>query len=331
MRWFAVRSQPSGRLAFVLAVVACLTRGLVAQAAPAFEVPAWAFPMTPAGPAPRRDPAALHSVPGSTMRYTLPQLTNLFQAPDWFPDSHPAMPGVVSQGRRPAVMACGFCHLPDGRGRPENASLAGLPAAYIVAQVHAMQGRERQTAAPLPYAPAANMTIVADGVSDDELAEAAAYFAALPLARRSRVVELEEIPRGVAGVGLYFPGEGTEPLGQRLIEMAEDRHRHELRDPTLGYVTYVPPGSVARGAAVARGGAASAMSACTTCHGPTLRGLAPAPPLAGRSPSALLRQLLAFRTGARASAAAAPMRMVTAELSLADMIAVAAYAGSLEP
>ena len=40
MRWFAVRSQPSGRLAFVLAVVACLTRGLVAQAAPAFEVPA---------------------------------------------------------------------------------------------------------------------------------------------------------------------------------------------------------------------------------------------------------------------------------------------------
>lgn len=319
-----------------LVVAACLARGVAAQAAPgavaaAFEVPAWAFPMVPAAPPSRREQATPHTVPGSAMQYTLAQLLNFFQAPDWFPDSHPPMPRVVSEGRRPAVMACGFCHLPDGRGRPENAALAGLPAAYIIAQVHQMQGRERQSAAPMPYSPGANMTIVADGVRDDELAEAAAYFSALPLARRSRVVELAEIPRAVAGVGLYFPGEGTEPLGERLIEMAADRHRHELRDPTLGYVTYVPPGSVARGAAVARGGAASAMSACTTCHGPALQGMAPAPPLAGRSPSALLRQLLAFRAGTRASAAAAPMRMVTAELTLADMIAVAAYAGSLEP
>lgn len=312
-------------------VAASLSRALVAQAAPAFEVPAWAFPMVPAAPQPRRDLTALHTVPGSTMRYALPRLVDMFQPPDWFPDSHPPMPAVVSQGRRPALMACGFCHLPDGRGRPENASLSGLPAAYIIAQVREMQRRERQTAAPLPYLPATFMTTVADAVSDAELAEAAAYFAAMPLARRVRVVEAEAIPSPIAGIGLYRPGPGSEPLGQRLIEMADDRERHELRDPTVGYVTYVPPGSVARGAAVARAGAASALSACTTCHGPALRGMAPAPPLAGRSPSALLRQLLAFRTGARASAAAAPMRMVTAELTLADMIAVAAYAGSLEP
>ena len=31
--------------------------------------------------------------------------------------------------------ACGFCHRADGLGEPESASLAGLPAEYIVRQV----------------------------------------------------------------------------------------------------------------------------------------------------------------------------------------------------
>ena len=42
------------------------------------------------------------------------------------------MPDIVTHGRRPDVRACGYCHLPNAQGRPENASLAGLPAAYIV-------------------------------------------------------------------------------------------------------------------------------------------------------------------------------------------------------
>ena len=42
-----------------------------------------------------------------------------------------------------------------------------------------------------------------------------------------------------------------------------------------------------------------------------------------------MRQLVAFQSGDRAGAAAAPMLPVAAKLSLADMIAVAAYAGSL--
>jgi len=55
------------------------------------------------------------------------------------------------------------------------------------------------------------------------------------------------------------------------------------------------------------------------------------PPLAGRLPSYLLRQLIAFRTGARASPAGASMRDVVATLGIGDMIAAAAYAGSREP
>jgi cytochrome c553 len=44
-----------------------------------------------------------------------------------------------------------------------------------------------------------------------------------------------------------------------------------------------------------------------------------------------MRQLYDFNHGARAGTAAAPMRAVAEQLSLADMIAAAAYIGSLEP
>jgi hypothetical protein len=51
---------------------------------------------------------------------------------DWFPQSHEPLPAVVAEPRGPGQAACGYCHLPDGTGRPENAKLAGLPQAYII-------------------------------------------------------------------------------------------------------------------------------------------------------------------------------------------------------
>jgi hypothetical protein len=41
----------------------------------------------------------------------------------------------VRSDRKPEVYACGFCHRVDGLVGPENASLAGLPEAYIVQQM----------------------------------------------------------------------------------------------------------------------------------------------------------------------------------------------------
>jgi hypothetical protein len=41
--------------------------------------------------------------------------------------------------------------------------------------------------------------------------------------------------------------------------------------------------------------------------------------------------MLAFKTGARTAPGGAPMQPVVAYLGLDDMIAAAAYAGSLEP
>ena len=54
------------------------------------------------------------------------------------------MPKVVAHGTKPAVLACGYCHLPNGQGRPENASLAGLPEAYIIKQMADFKSGQRK-------------------------------------------------------------------------------------------------------------------------------------------------------------------------------------------
>jgi cytochrome c553 len=267
------------------------------------------------------------------MHYSEAYLRDWFQVADWHPESHPAMPAAVARGRRPAVFACAYCHLANGAGRPENATLAGLPAKYIEQQVADMRSGARSTPWHTPNKPQDMMRRVADSASVAEVREAARYFAKLPFRRPGRVVEAERIPRVKPGRGVYFlvPGGGDEPLDGRLVEVAGDQERHELHDPNVEYVAYVPPGSIARGKTLATQGIPGVMQSCTTCHGPRLRGVAPAPPIAGRSPSYLLRQLLGFATGARATPAGEPMRAVAAALTLEDMIAAVAYAGSLAP
>ena len=81
--------------------------------------------MAAAVPGPKDDGTVLH-VPNSTVGMTLTQARNAADVPDWHPDEHPAMPDVVRKGRiAEGVRACGYCHYPNGLGRPENASIAG--------------------------------------------------------------------------------------------------------------------------------------------------------------------------------------------------------------
>ena len=175
---------------------------------------------------------------------------------------------------------------------------------------------------------------IADSATATEVKDAARYFSRVAPRRRARVIEAERIPRIRPGTGLYFLATdgGDEPLGERLIEVATDAERHELHDARVEYMTYVPPGSIARGQELAKRGVPGAKnSACTSCHGSKLRGAGPAPPIAGRSPSYLLRQLIGFAAGSRSTKEAAPMRQVAGALTVKDMIAAAAYAGSLSP
>lgn len=306
----------------------------VAASAPPEPFPAWAFPPLgrDAAAGPPEAKAPLH-VPGSTRAFTQAQTQDLYAAPDWFPDRHPPAPAIVLVGRRGSMRPCGYCHLPDGSGRPENATLAGLPAAYIRDQIAAFRSGARKGADP-SWSPIHQMADVAAEATEAEVAATADYFASIPYRGHVRVAESARIP-GVLGKAFILravPGLG-EPLGLRIVEGPSTFERFELRDPTLVYTAYVPPGSLTRGAILARTGADGLTTPCRTCHGAGLRGAAAAvgPPLAGRSPSYLFRQLYAFQSGGRAGPQAAAMRQVTAKLSQADMIALAAYAASLPP
>jgi cytochrome c553 len=271
-------------------------------------------------------------VPRSTRVFTAAEAKDPYAPPDWFPERHPPAPAIVMTGRREKTLPpCGYCHLPDGSGRPENAALAGLPAAYIRDQIEAFRSGARKSPDP---AWGRRMTAIAVQVTDAEVAAVADYFASIRYRGHVHVVETPRVS-GVAAEGLMLravPGPG-EPLGMRIVEGPSSLERFEKRDPTLVYTAYVPPGSLARGAALAHSGVAGLATPCVTCHGAGLRGGAGAvgPPLAGRSPSFLFRQLFAFQTGARADDAAGPMRQITAGLGQGDMIALAAYAASLRP
>ena len=96
----------------------------------------WAYPMNRPGPqAPPIDDGVPHRMAGSDRSYTVSQIRSLYGVPDWFPAEHPPMPAIVGEGRKPSAFACGYCHLPNGLGRPENAGLAGQPVAYLQQQM----------------------------------------------------------------------------------------------------------------------------------------------------------------------------------------------------
>ena len=68
-----------------------------------------------------------------------------------------------------------------------------------------------------------------------------------------------------------------------------------------------------------------------TCHGPELKGLGVAPPIAGRSPSYLVRQLYDLQSGVRNGTMAVLMKPTVVNLTPADMIDLAACVSSRAP
>jgi cytochrome c553 len=316
------------RLALILAVAAAAGAGNLAAAV---DPPAWAYPVNPPGFKPRADDGQPRRVPGSTAGYTVTQLRDLFAAPVWHPEDHPPLPPIVAHGRKPAVFACGVCHRADGPGGPENANVAGLPAAYIVQQMLDYRSGARSTTLP-DRAPQKNMIALSKAITDEEIHEAAAYFAARPVRHTVRVVETAEVPKtAVAGWFLTDTQSGEkEPIGSRIIEVPENLEQFENRDTHSRFIAYVPRGSVARGKALAEG-VPGRTDRCAICHGADLKGLAAIPPIVGRSPSYAVRQFIDFQTGARNGAAAALMKPVVAHLELDDMVALAAYLASQAP
>src|SRR5258705_5677073 len=108
--------------------------------------PMWAYPTNPPDFKLPADDGSIRHVPDSKAGYTLSQVRDLFLAPDWHPESHPAMPPVVAHGVKPEVFACGYCHRAEGTGGPQNFSPPRLPTAYIPRQKEDYQSRARSTA-----------------------------------------------------------------------------------------------------------------------------------------------------------------------------------------
>ena len=295
------------------------------------SLPVWAYPVNPPGTKPVADDGALMHVPNSTAAYTLTQIRDLFSPPDWHPDNHPSMPDVVGRGIKPGQFACGYCHLPNGLGRPENSSLAGLPAAYIVRQVAEFRSGARKSSEPASL-PVNLMLAVAKLVSEEDARIAAEYFASLKPAPWIRIVETDTVPKTrVGGWMLIADGSGgTESIGQRIIEMPENLERTELRDSASGFIAYVPVGSLRKGEILITNGAGRT-TPCAICHGVGLKGLGPVPALAGRSPSYIMRQLYDIRHGTRNGQWVELMKPVVAGLNQEDMVAIAAYTASLAP
>lgn len=242
------------------------------------------------------------------------------------------MPQVVSHGRQPEVRACGYCHLPTGNGRPENARLAGLPVTYFVDQMKALRDGSRKSSVE-GRAPTINMTKTAMAIQDEEIFAAAKYFASLPQQSFVRVVETSMIPKSkIAGWLFKFDREGgEEPLGQRILEGPEDFDQFELRDPATKYIAYAPQGSIALGKKLAETWGDGKELECSSCHGPGFKGKENVPSIAGRSPSSVMRQLYDFKSGARRGAKSSEMDKVVKYMTNSDMLALSAYLGSLNP
>jgi len=304
----------------------------------------------PAAPIPPAEATRKRRVEGSSLTFT--RLDIRGNVVDWFPDDHPnPMPGIIKVG--PTALGstgrpCGTCHLSDGSGRPENSSPAGLPAKYILRQLDDFRSGRRHSVEP-GKGNSNTMVMLAKAMTDEEMKQAADYFSAVTWRPHVTVVETDRVPANRIQGELFIPlvnnvteHKLTEPIGNRIIEVPTDVEVNQvLRNSRGTWIAYVPVGAIARGRNLVMTGGSSIVNnqivlgratACTTCHGQDLRGMAPdIPPLAGRSPSYLAREIFDIQQGMRAGLYPVMplMKKAVEKLTAEDIIDITAYLASL--
>jgi cytochrome c553 len=293
-----------------------------------------AAPAAPGAPAAAPD-ATQHKLAGSDRSFTVAQIRDQYGPADWFPGDHPAMPDIVAHGKRDQqVAACSLCHYPNGKGRPENAGVSGLPYSYFVQTMMDFKNDLRKSA-DSRKGNTNRMIAFAKAMSDDEIKAAAMYFSSMKWTPWIRVVETDTVPKTRIAGGMFLVLEGAEagkePIGQRIIEAPEKTEETEtLRNSHSGFVAYVPPGSIKKGEALVTNGGGKT-TRCSVCHGENLEGLGPVPGIGGRSPSYLVRQLHDMQLGTRKGTWTDLMKPVVEKLTAEDMLNIAAYTASKAP
>ena len=290
-------------------------------------LPSWAYNIPDKVQPPTTQTTGPIHVPGSAKVYSPAEVANSSNPPDWFPDEHGPAPRVVKDETGATKNACGTCHLMSGQGHPESADIAGLPPEYIVRQLEYFKSGARKDDNRM--GPIAKIT------SDEDVREAAEYFAASKPIPWVQVIETANPPKTYVAAGarhrLLVPDGGTEPIGHRIIEIPKDPIRTEERDPHSPFIAYVPPGSIARGEALVKTGGSGKTVECASCHGNDLKGLGEVPRIAGLQPVYIARQLIGIQNGSSAGPYVGAMKQVVPNLSEDDIIAISAYLGSLPP
>ena len=205
-------------------------------------------------------------------------------------------------------------------------NISGLPVAYFMQTMADFKSEARKGLR------APTMIALAKELSDDENKALAEYYAAQKATPWIKVIESTTAPKTFIGgnnTRRLWPLGGEEPVGERVIEYAIDFPTMRAAN-SQGFVAYVPPGSVAEGQALVTTGGGKAI-ACGTCHGGTLTGLGNVPPIAGRSPVYLARQLYMYKNGDRGGPNAEIMKGIVANLQDHDIVAIVAYLASRPP
>ena len=287
-------------------------------------LPEWAYNIPDKVQPPEPKVPSVVRVAGSSKELEASAIAGNANPPDWFPDEHPAPPRSV---KGPMPNACGSCHLMSGQGHPESADIAGMPAEYIIRQMSYFKSGARKEEA--------RMGPIARAVSDEDVRQAAEYFAAVKPNPFVKVIETATPPKTYVSADArhrrIMPEGGTEPIGRRIIQIPEDPMQVTVRNPHSGFIAYVPPGSIKKGEGLVKTGGGGKTIQCAICHGDALTGLGEVPRLAGLQPVYLARQLIQMQNGTSAGTNAALMKKVVAKLTEDDIIAISAYLGSLPP
>jgi cytochrome c553 len=310
----------------IVTITLCATSAFAQNPAPTTipnGLPEWAFNIPDKVQPPEPKVPAVVRVAGSGKEYEATAIAGNANPPDWFPDEHPAAPRSV---KGPMPNACGSCHLMSGQGHPESADIAGMPAEYIMRQMQYFKSGARKEDA--------RMGPIARAVADEDVRQAAEYFAAVKPMPFVKVIESANPPKTYVSADArhrrIVPDGGTEPIGRRIIQIPVDPMQVTIRNPHSGFIAYVPPGSIKKGEALAKGGNGKTIQ-CDICHGEQLSGLGEVPRLAGLQPVYVARQLIQMQNGTSAGTNAALMKRVVAKLTEDDIISLAAYVGSLPP
>ena len=287
-------------------------------------LPEWAYNIPDKVQPPEPKVPSVVRVAGSSKELEASAVAGNANPPDWFPDEHPAPPRSV---KGPMPNACGSCHLMSGQGHPESADIAGMPAEYIIRQMNYFKSGARKEEA--------RMGPIARAVSDEDLRQAAEYFAAIKPMPFVKVIEAATPPKTYVSADArhrrIMPDGGTETIGRRIIQIPEDPMQTTIRNPHSAFIAYVPPGSIKKGEGLVKTGGSGKTIQCAICHGDALTGLGEVPRLAGLQPVYIARQLIQMQNGTSAGTNAALMKKVVAKLSEDDIIAISAYLGSLPP